>query len=112
MEDMDIKEVIHENRMGDEIKVERISLNEFILTGYSPVFFRTSRSEENKTIMFDPSGGPYTTAKYKEQPGTDMGYYHEDWKDLIVETIDIQEDGGIKLTCTYDGKITWKQLED
>ena len=41
-----------------------------------------------------------------------MGYYHEDWKDLIVETIDIQEDGGIKLTCTYDGKITWKQLED
>jgi hypothetical protein len=111
MEDTGIKEVVSPNRNGDKIKVVRISLNEFILTGYSPVFFRTSRSNENRTIMFDPSGGPYTTAKYGDQPGTDMGYYHEDWKDLVVEAIDIQEDGGIKLTCSYDGKITWEQIE-
>jgi hypothetical protein len=106
---MDIKEVTDRNRDGDIIRVKRISLNEFIMSGYSPSFYRTSRTDDNRVIMFDPSGGPYTTAKHGEQPGTDMGYYHDEWKNLIVESIEFLEDG-VKLTCTYDKKITWEQI--
>lgn len=108
---MAIKKSIHINRYSEEITVERISLTEFIMSGYSKDFYRTSIARDNTTlIMFDPAGGPYTTAKHGAQPGTDMGYYEEEWKGLVVETMNFMEDG-IKLTCFYETKVEWDQLK-
>ena len=106
---MDIKKSSHVNRDSDTIVVERISLTEFIMSGYSKDFYRTSVTDDNKLIMFDPPGGPYTTAKHGDQPGTDMGYYETEWKDLVVESMEFVENG-IKLTCIYTGQIIWEQI--
>jgi hypothetical protein len=105
-----IKRSSHVNRHSDTIVVERISLTEFIMSGYSPDFYRTSRTDDNKLIMFDPPGGPYTTAKYDGQPGADMGYYETEWKGLIVEAMEFVEQG-IKLTCFYETKVVWDELK-
>jgi hypothetical protein len=107
---MDIKKSSHLNRHSDTIVVERISLTEFIMSGYSD-FYRTSHTDDNKLIMFDPPGGPYTTAKHGNQPGADMGYYEEEWKGLVVETMNFVEDG-IKLTCFYETKVDWIDIKD
>ena len=107
---MDIKKSSHVNRDSDTIVVERISLTEFIMSGYSDTFYRTSVTEDNKLIMFDPPGGPYTTARYENQPGTDMGYYETEWKGLIIESMEFVE-GGIKLTCFYETKVVWDELK-
>lgn len=109
VEDTGIKEYNFTNRDNDKISIKKISINEFIMSGYSPSFYRTSRSDDNKVIMFDPSGGPYTTARYGEQPGTDMGHYVNEWKDLVVDSIEFLEEG-VKLTCIYTAKIIWEQI--
>jgi hypothetical protein len=111
--DMDIKKKrsSHVNRYSDEIVVERISLTEFIMSGYSSDFYRTSVTDDNKLIMFDPPGGPYTTAKHGAQPGTDMGYYEEEWKGLVIESMEFVE-AGIKLTCFYETKVDWIQIKE
>jgi hypothetical protein len=105
-----IKRSSHVNRHSDTIVVERISLTEFIMSGYSADFYRTSVTDDNKIIMFDPPGGPYTTAKHDCQPGTDMVFYEEEWKGLVVEQIDFVEKG-IKLTCYYETKVEWEELK-
>jgi hypothetical protein len=110
MEDI-IKESEFVNRHSDRILVKRISLTEFIMSGYSKDFYRTSVTDDNTLIMFDPPGGPYTTAKHGAQPGTDMGYYEEEWKGLVVETMNFVEDG-IKLTCFYETKVDWIDIKD
>lgn len=107
---MDIKRSSHINRYSDNIVVERISLTEFIMSGYSKDFYRTSVGEDNKIIMFDPPGGPFMTAKYENQPGTDMEYFEEEWKGFVVEAMDFTEDG-VKLTCFYETKVEWDQLK-
>ena len=107
---MDTKRSSHINRYSDDIVVERISLTEFIMSGYSDTFYRTSVTEDNKLIMFDPPGGPYTTARYENQPGTDMGYYETEWKGFIIESMEFVE-GGIKLTCFYETKVVWDELK-
>jgi hypothetical protein len=107
---MNIKKSSHINRCSDEIVVERISLTKFIMSGYSADFYRTSVTDDNKIIMFDPPGGPYTTAKHGGQPGTDMGYHEEEWKGLVVEQMDFVEKG-IKLTCYYETKVEWEELK-
>ena len=106
-----IKRSSHVNRHSDTIVVERISLTEFIMSGYSSDFYRTSRTDDNKLIMFDPPGGPYTTAKYDGQQGADMGYYETEWKGLIVEAMEFVEQG-IKLTCFYETKVEWVKLKN
>jgi hypothetical protein len=106
---MNIKESIHLNRHSDEIKVKRISLTEFIMSGYSD-FYRTSVTDDNKLIMFDPPGGPYTTAEHGNQPGADMGYYESEWEGLVVEAMEFVEQG-IKLTCFYKTKVEWDGLK-
>jgi len=106
---MNIKESIYINRHSDKIVVERISLTGFIMSGYSD-FYRTSVTDDNKLIMFDPPGGPYTTAKHENQPGADMGYYETEWEGLIVEAMEFVE-GGIKLTCFYETKVVWDELK-
>jgi len=105
-----IKKSSYINRHLDTIVVERISLTEFIMSGYSPDFYRTSVTDDNKIIMFDPPGGPYTAAKHEGQPGTDMVFYEEEWKGLVVEQIDFVEKG-IKLTCYYETKVEWEELK-
>ena len=111
---MDIKFSVskssHINRYSDPIVVERISLTEFIMSGYSADFYRTSVTDDNKLIMFDPAGGPYTTAKHGDQPGTDMGYYETEWKGFIIESMEFVENG-IKLTCFYETKVEWDELK-
>jgi len=107
---MNIKKSTYINRHLDTIVVERISLTEFIMSGYSADFYRTSVTDDNKIIMFDPPGGPYTAAKHEGQPGTDMGYHEEEWKGLVVEQIDFVEKG-IKLTCYYETKVEWEELK-
>ena len=106
---MDIKRSSYVNRHSDTIVVERISLTEFIMSGYSD-FYRTSVTDDNKLIMFDPPGGPYTTAKHGNQPGADMGYYETEWKGFIIESMEFVE-GGIKLTCFYETKVEWDELK-
>ena len=105
-----IKKSSHINRDSDTIVVERISLTEFIMSGYSSDFYRTSRTDDNKLIMFDPPGGPYTTVKHENQPGTDMGYYETEWKGFIVEAMEVVGKG-IKLTCFYETKVEWEELK-
>ncbi len=107
---MDIKRSSHINRYSDNIVVEKISLTEFIMSGYSKDFYRTSVGDDNKIVMFDPPGGPFMTAEYKNQPGTDMGYFEEEWKGFIVEAIDFIGDS-VKLTCFYETKVEWDQLK-
>lgn len=101
---------IYINRHSDTIIVERISINEFIISGYSADFYRTSATDEGKIIMFDPPGGPYTTAKHELQSGTDMGFYETEWKDLVVEEMEFVE-SGIKLRCFYETKVVWEELK-
>lgn len=104
-----IKRSSYVNRHSDTIVVERISLTEFIMSGYTD-FYRTSVTDDNKLVMFDPPGGPYTTAKHGNQPGTDMGYYETEWKGFIIESMEFVE-GGIKLTCFYETKVVWDELK-
>lgn len=112
---MDIKYMVnkssHINRYSDKIIVERISLTEFIMSGYSPDFYRTSVTEDNKLIMFDPPGGPYMTAEHGDQPGTNMGYFETEWKGFVVESMEFVEEGGIKLKCFYETKVEWDELK-
>jgi len=105
-----IKRSSYVNRHSDTIVVERISLTEFIMSGYSPDFYRTSITDDNKLIMFDPPGGPYTTAEHGNQPGADMGYYESEWEGLVVEAMEFVEQG-IKLTCFYKTKVVWDELK-
>lgn len=105
-----IKEHTYSNRHSNKILVNRISLTEFIMSGYSDVFYRTSVTEDGKLVMFDPPGGPYTTAKYQDWPGTNMGIYDEEWEGLIVESMEFTEEG-VKLTCFYETKVEWIDLK-
>lgn len=98
------------NRYSDKIVIEKISMTEFIMSGYSPDFYRTSVTEDNKLIMFDPPGGPYMTAEHGNQPGTDMGYFETEWKGFTIESMEFVE-GGIKLTCFYETKVEWDELK-
>ena len=105
-----IEKSSHINRHSDTIVVERISLTEFIMSGYSADFYRTSVTDDNKLIMFDPPGGPYTTVEHGDQPGADMGYYDTEWEGLVVEAMEFVEQG-IKLTCFYKTKVVWDELK-
>jgi hypothetical protein len=54
------------------------------------MYAKLVESLKDKINMIDPSGGPYINV------GMDMGYIHENFKDMIVEDI-IDVNGGYKL---------------
>jgi hypothetical protein len=98
--------------MDTKMSITRISETEFTMSGIDMSFMRTSTDSEGKTIMFDPPGGPYTTAQTGSQPGTDLGYYDEEWKYFIVEKIEFQQmKPEALLTCIYTKPIEWEQVK-
>ena len=65
-------------------------------------------------IVFTPISdkGPIDMiAKHGAQPGPDMGYYEEEWKGLVIESMEFVE-AGIKLTCFYETKVDWIQIKE
>jgi hypothetical protein len=106
------KWVLFSNRIGTKMSITRISEAEFIMSGIDMSYMRTSLNEDRETIMFDPPGGPYTTAQSGSQPGTDLGYYDEEWKYFVVEKIEFQQmKPEALLTCIYTKPIDWETLE-
>lgn len=107
------KSVLYTNRAGVDIRIIRISELQFMMEGLDTKFMRISRDEEGSIIMFDPPGGPYTTARFGNQQGTSMEYYDQSWKYLVVERIKSQEDkpGAVLLTCIYTKPIEWIEIE-
>ena len=106
------KTVEFTNRDRHVIQITRISELEFMMKGINMSYMRTSTSNDGNVIMFDPSGGPYTTAKTGNQPGTDMGYYHKDWNLFIVEKIEFQKDKpDVLLSCIYAKPIYWQKIK-
>ena len=100
------------NRTGTRMQIKRISQTEFMMSGIDMSFMRTSLNEDGKIIMFDPPGGPYTTSQTDLQPGTDLGYYDEEWKHFIVEKIEFQQmKPEALLTCIYTKPIDWEQVQ-
>jgi hypothetical protein len=100
------------NRDRHTIQITRVSELEFMMKGVDMNYMRTSVSNNGELIMFDPSGGPYTSAKYGEQPGTNMGYYHKDWDMFIVEKIEFQKDKpDVLLSCSYMKPIYWEKIK-
>ena len=111
--DTDIREITtHMNRYGNNIKITRIDLLEFLIEDLDVFFMRTSKTDDGRTIMFDPSGGPYVTAEYGDQPGTNMGYFHEEWDGLVVGDIKWGEkEGSVTLFCYSENPIEWVEVK-
>jgi hypothetical protein len=63
-------------------------------------------------MLVPPVGCPYITAQIGSQPGTDLGYYDEEWKYFIVEKIEFQQmKPEALLTCIYTKPIEWEQVK-
>jgi hypothetical protein len=106
------KLVLFTNRIGTKMQIKRMTQTEFMMSGIDMSFMRTSQNEDGKIIMFDPHGGPYTTAQSGLQPGTDLGYYDEGWKYFVVEKIEFQHmKPEALLTCIYTKPIDWEQVK-
>jgi hypothetical protein len=106
------KSVIFTNRAGVKMTITRISELQFMMKGIDTSFMRTSTDNEGKLVMFDPPGGPYTTAEAGHQPGTNLGYYDQSWKHFVVERIEFQGDKpDALLTCKYTKPIVWEKIK-
>lgn len=102
----------HMNRYGVNIKITRIGLLEFLMEYIDMFFMRTSVTDDDRIIMFDPSGGPYMTAEHGNQPGTDMGYFLDEWKGLIVGDIKWGEkEGSVILSCYSENPVEWVDVK-
>jgi len=94
------------------MRITRISELQFMMEGIDMSYMRTSTTDDGRTVMFDPPGGPYTTAESGDQPGTDLVYYDPSWKHFVVERIEFQEDKpNALLTCKYTKPIVWEKVK-
>jgi hypothetical protein len=107
------KAVTFTNRSRVSILIVRKSELEFEMEGVDLSFMRVSRDDDGNILMFDPSGGPYTTCEAGNSPGTDLGCYDEDWKYLVVTEIKFNhpDTGKIMLTCKYTKPIEWERIK-
>lgn len=109
--DIDINKVVEfKNRYGTVLEFKRTSISEFLVSNIPNFFARRSMTESGETVMYDPSGGPYIGAEIDGHPGTDMGYYDDEWKGLIVNNIEILEGDQIILRC-YGVPVEWDQIK-
>jgi hypothetical protein len=101
-----------ENRHGKDMTVARMGLLEFVMGGIDMFYMRYSKSDDGNLIMFDPSGGPYITAEHGNHPGTNMGFFREEWKDLIIESIEWGiEEGTAILKCYSKRPVEWVDIK-
>jgi hypothetical protein len=103
---------IYINRHADKIKFERLGLLDFRMSGFIPGYRRKSIGLDGKTISFDPPGGPMISTE-----GSDMGEFNKKWRDLKVESIELDDIklgcSSVIIICRYDlSNLKWKTIKN
>lgn len=112
MEDIDTSIFEFNNRYGNSMTLFRKDLLEFIMGGVDTFYMRFSKTDDGKLIMFDPAGGPFITAEYENQPGTNMGSFREEWEDLIVESIELRSEEKMAILKCYSKRpVEWVDVK-
>ena len=108
---------IYLNRYSDKIKFERLDLLKFRMSGFMSGYIKRMVDLDGKTTSFDPPGGPMISIEE-----SDMGEFNKKWKDLKVESLELEyvEDPlrildytSVIITCKYDlSNIKWKTIKN
>jgi len=82
--------VIYQNRYGDNIVFEKVDDNTVKMSGFKSEWCRWGwKNDPNVYTMVDPSGGPYISV------GANLKHYFETKKDMIVESISLDQSGAV-----------------